>query len=255
MMRNLEYLELNMQESDSMIDATNLTFDELNRLVRESKDKEIIINNILGQRYIASSYEGVHFILNGTIGNACGCYLNGSKIDIYGNTSDALGDTMNDGEIIVHGHAGDTVGYAMRGGEIYIDGDVGYRTGIHMKSYLDKVPSIIVGGCAGDFLGEYLAGGVIIILNKDNKKRAIGEYAATGMHGGVMYIRGNIGDYKFPSQVVAEVASEEDLKEIEKYLVKYENYFNKDLSEVRKDKFIKVSPNSKNPYKQLYCAN
>ena len=238
-----------------MIDATNLTFDKLNMLVRNSKDKEITIHNILGQRYIAASSEGIHFTLYGTIGNACGCYLNGSKIDIYGNTSDALGDTMNDGEIIVHGHAGDTVGYAMRGGEIYIDGDVGYRTGIHMKSYLDKIPVIVAGGVAGDFLGEYQAGGVIIILNKDNKKRAIGEYAATGMHGGVIYIRGNVGDYKFPSQVVAQEATLEDLEEINKYLIKYENYFNKDLNEIKKEKFIKVLPNSKNPYKQLYCAN
>ncbi len=238
-----------------MIDAKDLTFDKLNELVRNTSDKEIEITNILGHRYIAASSEGVHFILKGTIGNACGCYLNGSIIDIYGNTSDALGDTMNDGEIIVHGHAGDTVGYAMRGGEIYIDGDVGYRTGIHMKSYLDKIPVIVAGGAAGDFLGEYQAGGVIIILNKDNKQKAIGEYAATGMHGGVMYIRGNVSDYNFPSQVVAQEASDEDLQEIDKYLTKYEKYFNTDISNLKKEKFIKVLPNSKNPYKQLYCGN
>nr|MCR5706033.1 hypothetical protein [Acholeplasmatales bacterium] len=122
-------------------------------------------------------------------------------------------------------------------------------------SYQDKIPVIVAGGAAGDFLGEYQAGGVIIILNLDNKKHAIGEYAATGMHGGVMYIRGNIEDYTFPSQVVAEYATAEDMKAIEKYFTKYEKYFNKDLSGISKEKFIKVLPNSKNPYKQLYCAN
>ncbi len=238
-----------------MIDAKNKTFDEVNNLVRDIKDNEITIKNVLGHRYIAASSQGKHFILEGTIGNACGCYLDGSIIDIYGNTSDALGDTMNDGEIIVHGHAGDTVGYAMRGGEIYIDGDCGYRTGIHMKSYMDKIPVIVAGGAAGDFLGEYQAGGVIIILNLENKKHAIGEYAACGMHGGCMYIRGNIEDYKFPSQVVAQYATADDMKSIEKYFKKYEKYFNKDLSGISKERFIKVLPNSKNPYKQLYCAN
>ena len=42
----------------------------------------------------------------------------------------------------------------MRGGEIFIKGDVGYRVGIHMKAYLDHQPKIVVGGKAGDFLGE-----------------------------------------------------------------------------------------------------
>lgn len=238
-----------------MIDAYNKTFDEVNELVRECSDSEITIENILGHRYIAASSMGKHFILKGTIGNACGCYLDGSVIDIYGNTSDALGDTMNDGKIIVHGHAGDTVGYAMRGGEIYIDGDVGYRTGIHMKSYQDKIPVIVAGGAAGDFLGEYQAGGIIIILNQDNKEKSIGEYAATGMHGGVMYIRGNLADYRFPSQVLVEKATKEDLESISSYLKNYEKFFNKDLTKLLVDDFIKVTPNSNNPYKQLYCAN
>ena len=43
----------------------------------------------------------------------------------------------------------------MRGGKIYVRDHAGYRAGIHMKEYKKKVPIMIIGGCAGSFLGEY----------------------------------------------------------------------------------------------------
>ena len=58
----------------------------------------------------------------------------------------------------MHGNVGDACGYAMRGGKIYIKGDCGYRAGIHMKAYQQHFPVMVVGGKAGSFLGEYLAG-------------------------------------------------------------------------------------------------
>mgnify|MGYP002508363490 CR=1 FL=1 len=42
--------------------------------------------------------------------------------------------------------------------------NAGYRAGIHMKAYKDKVPVMVIGGTAGSFLGEYQAGGVIVVL-------------------------------------------------------------------------------------------
>lgn len=97
-------------------------------------------------------------------GNALGAYLNGAEITVSGNAQDAVGDTMNEGKIVVHGQIGDAAGYAMRGGRIYIKGNAGYRAGIHMKAYKDKKPIMVIGGRAGSFLGEYQAGGIIIVL-------------------------------------------------------------------------------------------
>lgn len=65
---------------------------------------------------------------------------------------------------MIHGSAGDAAGYAMRGGKIYVRDHAGYRAGIHMKEYKKKVPIMIIGGCAGSFLGEYQAGGILIVL-------------------------------------------------------------------------------------------
>jgi glutamate synthase domain-containing protein 3 len=76
---------------------------------------------------------------------------------------------------------GDIIGYAMRGGKIFIKGNVGYRVGIHMKSFKEKLPVIIIGGRARDFLGEHKAGGLLVILglHQGNKHPFVGNYLGT----------------------------------------------------------------------------
>ena len=112
-------------------------------------------------------------------------YRRMAKAMVHGNAQDAVGDTMNAGRIIVHGSIGDAAGYAMRGGEIYVEGNAGYRAGIHMKAYGDKLPAMVIGGRAGSFLGEYQAGGVIIVLGLTESSRPIvSNFPCTGMHGG-----------------------------------------------------------------------
>ena len=53
-----------------------------------------------------------------------------------------------------------------------------------MKAYEEKVPVMVIGGCAGSFLGEYQAGGVIVVLGIDSHaKKIVGNFPGTGMHG------------------------------------------------------------------------
>jgi len=84
----------------------------------------------------------------------------------------------------------------MRGGKIFVRDNVGYRSGIHMKEYKDKVPVLVIGGTAKDFLGEYMAGGIIIVLNIDKEGNDLGKikgrFIGTGIHGGSIYIRGDV---------------------------------------------------------------
>jgi glutamate synthase domain-containing protein 3 len=103
----------------------------------------------------------------GTPGNDLGAFMNGPRIIVHGNAQDGCGNTMNEGEIIIHGHAGDIIGLSARGGKIFVREDVGYRAGIHMKEYQGKKPVLVIGGTAQDFLGEYMAGGVLILLGLD----------------------------------------------------------------------------------------
>lgn len=237
------------------IDASNMHFQILNEMVRQS-DKDVTIDNCIGQRYIGSGQSGKHIVINGTPGNALGAYLNGADITVWGNAQDATGDTMNEGAIVIHGSSGDATGYAMRGGKILVEGDAGYRAGIHMKSYQDKVPVLMIGGKAGSFLGEYQAGGIIIVLGLDGDGSApVGNFCGTGMHGGKMFLRCRELPKKLPDQIVAEKAAAEDMAQIDAELDAFCRIFDRNKEEILAESFYVLTPNTKNPYKQLYTSN
>lgn len=238
-----------------LIDAKGLDFTALNELIKGSGG-DCEIENCLGQRFIADGLGGGEVRINGIPGNALGAYLNGAQITVNGNAQDAVGDTMNGGKIIVHGSIGDTAGYAMRGGEIYVEKNAGYRAGIHMKEYRDKKPVIVIGGRTGSFLGEYQAGGLIIVLGRNtDSKPTVGNFPCTGMHGGKMVLRGSVDGIKFPSQVTLRAAADGDMAEIMPFLKNYCEYFNLDINELTDEPFTVITPDSGKPYKQMYVAN
>ena len=184
--------------------------------------------------------------------------MDGPFIEVFGNGQDGIGNTMNSGKIVIHGDCGDILGYSMRGGKIYIKGDVGYRAGIHMKSFKEKKPVMVIGGCAGNFLGEYMAGGIIIILGEKNKKHpnhtrgAVGDYVGTGMHGGIIYIKDDVEEYKIGKEVKKSRVSDEDMDIINKNLLDFYKYFGDKGGEIKKEEFFKLVPHSHRPYGKLY---
>ena len=184
------------------IDATGLSFRQVNEAIAAAKDADVLLEHALGQRYIGAGSAGRRIRIEGVPGNALGAYLDGTRIEVAGNAQDATGDTMNDGTIFIHGSSGDATGYAMRGGRIYVEGSTGYRAGIHMKAYQEKKPVLIVGGTAGSFLGEYQAGGLIVVLGLDRgDKPIVGNFCGTGMHGGKMFLRTDALPPDLPKQV------------------------------------------------------
>ncbi len=163
---------------------------------------------------------------------------------------------MNAGTIVVRGNIGDAAGYAMRGGKIYVRGNAGYRAGIHMKAYEEKVPVMVIGGKAGSFLGEYQAGGVIVVLNLEApREKCVGYFPCTGMHGGKMFLRSACEDIVFPEQVTVRPAEEGDMRELRSYVTEYCDIFDLDTEEVLSSRFTVVTPDSRNPYRQMYVAN
>lgn len=236
--------------------ANGMHFKALNDSIRASADPEIHIEHCLGQRYIASGMSGKRITICGTPGNALGAYLDGCELTVCGNAQDATGDTMNKGRIFIHGNAGDATGYAMRGGRIYVEGDVGYRAGIHMKAYQHKVPVIVVGGRAGSFLGEYQAGGVIVVLGEGAGGRPpVGNFCGTGMHGGKIYLRCDSKPERLPVQVSVKKAAKKDKEEIREYLQEFAAAFGRDEQAILDGTFYVLTPNTQNPYQQLYTPN
>ena len=235
------------------INAQNQDYRDLNNLIRSCGEDTIELDGVMGQRFIACGMSGKHFRINGVPGNAMGAYLNGSDIEVFENAQDAVGDTMNDGKIIIHGSVGDACGYAMRGGKIYIRESAGYRAGIHMKAYKDKQPLIIIGDAVGSFLGEYQAGGTIIVLGlRQNGRPPVGYFCGTGMHGGKIYLRSDYPPFDLPPQVSCREAGEKDLTDIKEKIGEFCTVFGIDKDAVMRQHFLVLEPNSANPYKQLY---
>lgn len=232
------------------INAQGMHFKELNEAVRRTDAQTVNITGCNGQRYIASGLAGKTVEIEGTPGNALGAYLDGAKITVWGNVQDAVGDTMNEGLICVHGSAGDATGYAMRGGAIYIRSNAGYRAGIHMKAYREKLPVLVIGACAGSFLGEYQAGGVICVLGIGKKSGVpVGNFCGTGMHGGKIYLQCESEPQNLSAQLTAQRA---DVAEIAAYIAEYCRLFGADEQELMGKSYYMLTPNTKNPYQQLY---
>ncbi len=238
-----------------ILNVAVLDHQAINDSLRDVQEDCTLIN-CCGQRFIAAGMSDKNITISGVPGNALGAYLNGASITVNANAQDAVGDTMNEGKIVIHGNIGDAAGYAMRGGRIFVKGNAGYRAGIHMKQYKDKVPVLVIGGRTGSFLGEYQAGGVIVVLGlHTDGKKIVHNFPCTGMHGGKLFLRGKCDDIEFPSQVTARPAGTDDLAEIQEYVAEFCKEFDCSSQEIMNSPFTVVTPDSKNPYKQMYVAN
>lgn len=241
------------------IDAKGMYYKELNRMIAkaiEEGEKTIDLINVNGQRYIGRSIrEKVQINIDGVPGNDLAMFLNGATIFTNSNAQDGVANTMNEGKVVIRGDASDILGYGMRGGKLFIRGNAGYRVGIHMKAFNEKKPVIIVGGTAADFFGEYMAGGIMIVLGLDKRdaQPLVGNYVGTGMHGGVIYIRGEVEPHQLGKEVDVYDLDEEDEKELRTHLEEYCKEFNLDLEETMSKKFIKLIPVSHRPYGVLYA--
>jgi glutamate synthase domain-containing protein 3 len=240
------------------IDAKDIHYRELNerihQVVRQGA-KEIFLQNINGQRYIGDGIRGkIKIKIEGVPGNDLAAFMDGPIIITHSNAQDAVANTMNKGKVVIHGNAGDVLGYGMRGGKLFIRGDVGYRVGIHMKAFNKQIPVIIIGGTAKDFLGEYQAGGVIVLLGLDRDGSPLaGNYIGTGMHGGVIYIRGKVDPFQLGKEVSISSANKMDEECLRLYLREYCEDFGLSLDDVMRNKFIKLLPTHLRPYGKIYA--
>jgi glutamate synthase domain-containing protein 3 len=241
------------------IDASGIFYRELNAKLREAVSngtRKIELHNVYGQRYIGTDLDKpVEIEIFGIPGNDLGAFMNGPKITVHGNAQDGCGNTMNSGEIIIHGHAGDIVGLSARGGKLFIRDDVGYRAGIHMKEYQDKKPVVVIGGTAQDFLGEYMAGGILILLglNLGEGEYHKAKFIGTGMHGGIIYLRGKVNEYQLGKEVGVAELEEKDHQILQQLVGEFAAHFGYETGEILKSKFIKLFPRWLRPYGRLYA--
>lgn len=211
---------------------------------------EVTLEEVYAQRYLGCAMpEGKRLNIHGVPGNDMASYLDGGVIEVFGNAQDQIGNTMNDGLVVVHGRCGDAAGYAMRGGEIFVRDDCGWRVGIHMKQFERKRPVIFIGGDAGNFLGEYMAGGAIVLLGRP------GDHLATGMHGGVIYLLDPPDATSVPKGLVLETVDRKDEVLLGALLERYNGYFAEDgrKTKAQPKDFLRLRPASSRPYADMYA--
>ena len=250
-----------------VIDAKDSHYRVLNEQIYRAIEqgyRQIILENVCGQRYIGDGLRGTktQITIHGTPGNDLAAFMDGPQITVRGNAQDGVGNTMNAGQVVIYGHAGDIAGHAMRGGRIFIREDVGYRVGIHMKAYKNLFPVIIVGGTARDFLAEYMAGGLLVVLaipHHDNRAKThtqeeiVGDFVGTGMHGGSIFIRGNLDTRKLGKEVALAEPSDEDMNILKPHLHDFCRYFGLDMEKILTRPFVKLYPHTHRPYGKIYA--
>ena len=192
---------------EAVVDAKGLSHTVVNSLIRKhiaAGCRVVSVVNVNGHRYLGINIPPGHRLnIYGTAGNCLANFNKGGEIQVYGNAEDDVGDAMYGGRVVIHGDARDVIAQALQGGEIFVRGSVGNRAAIQMREFRERKPYLIVGGRADDYLGEYMAGGVVMVLGVDALDMdtcLVGRYMATGMVGGRIYVRGHVDRWKIGLQ-------------------------------------------------------
>lgn len=243
-----------------ILTAGRRSFRELNAEIRAALETEnnVRVEDVNGQRYMGAAMDkGKTLEIHGTPGNDMAAYLNGGTIEVFGNGQEAIGNTMGGGSVTVHGHVGDTLGYAMRDGEIFVEKRAGSRAGIHMKEFEQMQPVVVVGGIVGAFLGEYMAGGTLIVLGLENPyhQPLVGAHCATGMHGGRIFLRGAFPQENISEHISVLALDEKDRADLERHVRTYCARFGADFAKIMDAPFHKLVPTTSRPYANLYTPN
>lgn len=243
------------------IDCKSIYYRYVNEAVRQAFEHgatTVKLVNVMGQRYIGTGLQGgeKRIEVYGTPGQDAAMFMDGPTLEVFGNAQDGLGNTMSAGSIVVHGSAGDVLGYGMRGGRVFIAGDVGYRVGIHMKAREELRPVVVCGGKARDFFGEYMAGGLLVLLGMDSALEGplAGGYLGTGMHGGEIYLRGEIEPWRCGRDVTSAPASDHEMAALAPVLADFCAAVGSSVAEVLSARFTRIAPASSRPYSGRYVG-
>lgn len=238
------------------IDARGMHYTPLNRAIREavaSGVNTIEIEHVMGQRFIADGLRGdVSLTIHGVPGGDLGMFMSGPTLIVHGNCEHAPGNTMDDGTIIIHGSAGDATAHSIRGGKVFVRDDIGYRGGIHMKQYLEKSPVLVVGGVFRAFLGEFMAGGLILVLGRNSRAPIRERGIGSGIHGGKIIIRGDVEERYLGVGAKKTDLSDAELTAIFPLIREFGNHFGIDPEPFRHDPYVQITPSSSRPFANKY---
>ena len=153
----------------------------------------------IGGRLWRSSDERIKIRIQGHSGQRTGSlgYPN-TEIELMGPASDDIGWLNAGAEIVVHGNASNGAMNGGAQGKVYIAGSIGAR-GMTMTKQNPRFepPEMWVLGSAGDYFGEFMAGGIAVICGheKDLSQGVLGYRPMVGMVGGRVFFRGEASGF------------------------------------------------------------
>merc|ERR1712014_20327 len=148
----------------------------------------------------------INVVFDGSAGQAFGAYtLPGLSLKLVGEGNDYVGKGMHGGELIIvpspdagfvaaeSSIVGNACLYGATGGDFHANGRAGERFCVRNSG------AYAVAEGAGDHCGEYMTGGVVVILG------SVGRNVGAGMTGGIGYFYDEDGS--FPGKVNGEIVS------------------------------------------------
>jgi len=148
----------------------------------------------IGGRLWGAKEETVRIEIKGYPGQRLGSMgFPNTRITIHGPASDDTGWLNAGAEIVIHGHAANGTANAMAQGKVCVAGNIGAR-GMTMTKQNPRfaAPELWVLGSAGDYFGEFMAGGIAVICGHEAQTpdNILGYRPFVGMVGGRVFFRG-----------------------------------------------------------------
>ena len=100
-----------------------------------------------------------------------------------------------------------------------------------------------------------MAGGILVVLGLNLKSGQFhrANFIGTGMHGGVIYLRGQVRDYQLGKEVGVLEPSEQDEESLSRLVGEFAGHFGYDAEEILRAPFLKLVPLHLRPYGRLYA--
>jgi NADPH-dependent glutamate synthase beta subunit-like oxidoreductase/glutamate synthase domain-containing protein 3/NAD-dependent dihydropyrimidine dehydrogenase PreA subunit len=149
----------------------------------------------IGGRLWKAGDKTIHVHITGPVGQRAGSMgFDNTRIEIFGPTSDDIGWLNAGAEIVVYGNAANGACNAMAQGKVFVGGSIGAR-GMTMTKQNPRfdAPELWVLGSAGDYFGEFMAGGIAVICGCEpqDSTNVLGYRPLVGMVGGKVFSRGS----------------------------------------------------------------
>ena len=93
---------------------------------------------------------------------------------------------------------------------------------------------------------------VLGLTLKEGQPHSAG-FVGTGMYGGVIYVRGTIGDHQLGKEVGRAELGEKDMLELCGYVTEFASHFGRSADEILGQRFTKLFPLHLKPGGMLYA--